>query len=254
MNKPGAAASLAAAGLLAVAPATIASAPALSPDSVNRGLVAEAAGALREGRVRDAVALLRPLVHPGRLDRSPTVHATLGDAYARLGRPADAQAQWRIALALAATDPRFDRDGTRRRLDAAIVRGEGETVVPVLRLDGRVVAIDLGSMGRTFAGIVYDRLERRRDEPDGAAYRVERREMDCSRPRVQVLARERWAADRRLLPSEGILHAPSWQGFGEDPWARTEQALVCTTPGLAGRGDRHARRLRALRSDEADPD
>ena len=207
----------------------------------------------RQGRFADAAALLEPLVRPRHhtLPRWAIVHEDLGDSYAALGRDAEAEGQWRVALATESgpDGSGWDRQALEAKLADAAANGGAQPLVPVLSYPDARYAIDLASIRPTEAGVRYQKLELLKENEAGAAYSRFTREIDCDEPRTRLLALQRYDVGGMPVPVE----APSadWQPIRyDDPWMHTEQRLVCgfdrETPLRSAReGD--AERLRAYR-------
>lgn len=188
--------------------------------------------AYRQGRYAEAADLLVPLVRPRHhtLPRWSIVHEDLGDAYARLGRRADAQAQWRIALA---TD--YDPGGTgwsraaleRKLADDLASSAGAEPLLPLQRYDDAVSILDLGSVERTQEGARFAKLVLLADDENGTAYGIDQWEVDCDEPRARVLGVHAFdsagSVERRVdEPTPWTADLPG------DPWLPTERRLVCS--------------------------
>ena len=210
--------------------------------------------AYRDGRYDDAAALLAPLVRPRHhtQPRWSIVHEHLGDAFARLGRLADAQAQWRIALA---TD--YDPGGTgwsretlERKLAQSLTAEGAEPMLPLQRYADAVSILDVTSVQRTAEGVRYDKLVLlQNDEPIGA-YGIDSWEVDCDAPRARVLAVHGF--DSSGGPVRQIDDPGAWRDDQPgEPWLPTERKLVCsieTDLRITPRRKSDVEMLRAYRS------
>lgn len=211
--------------------------------------------AYRQGRYDDAVALLAPLARPRHhmQPRWSIVHEDLGDAYARLGRRADAQAQWLIALATD-YDPGgtgWDRGALERKIAAAFAADPGaEPMLPLQRYGDAVSILDLRSVERTPAGVRYAKLVLLQNDESGTAYGIDGWEVDCAAPRSRVLGVHRFdASGGTVRRTEDPL--PWLDDRPGDPWLPTERRLVCSLDGevaIAPRRKSDAEMLRAYRS------
>lgn len=187
--------------------------------------------AYRQERYRDAVALLQPLAQPRHhtLPRWSIVHEDLGDAYGQLGQRADAQAQWRIALATD-YDPgaHWDRAALERKLATELSgAGGAEPMLPLLRYEDMISILDLASVERTKAGVRYDKLVLLKHDENGTAFGVDTWEMDCNAPRSRVLAVHGFDADGET--TRRVDEPGSWSSdLPGDPWKPTERELVCS--------------------------
>lgn len=212
--------------------------------------------AYRQGRFADAAALLQPLVRPRHhmLPRWSIVHEDLGDAYARLGRRADAQAQWRIALATD-HDPGtgWDRAALERKLAAELdASGGAEPMLPLQRYHDAVSILDLTSLDRTEAGARYDKLVLLKEDENGVAFGIDSWEVDCEEPRARVLSVRSYD---RVGTSVRVREEPApWScDLPGDPWLPTERRLVCSVDPEAEVGVRrrtNREMLRAYRAGE----
>ena len=209
--------------------------------------------AYRQGRYADAAALLEPLVRPRHhtLPRWSIVHEDLGDAYARLGRRADAQAQWRIALATDHGPPGtgWSRDTLERKLERSL--GEAaEPMLPLQRYEDAVSILDIASIERTAEGVRYDKLVLLRNDEAIGAYGIDSREVDCDAPRSRVLGVHSF--DSSGEPVRRVDQPEPWRDDRPgDPWLSTERALVCavgTSVRIAPRRKSDLEMLRAYRS------
>ena len=209
-----------------------------------------------EGRHQDAVDLLRPLVRPRHhtLPRWSIVHEDLGDAYARLGRRADAQAQWRIALATD-YDPGagWHREALARKLAANLESPAGaEPMLPLQRYDDAISILDLASVERTEAGVAFSKLVLLQEDENGTAYGIDRWEVECGAPRARVLSVHSFDAEGTKVRS--VDEPAGWaRDVPGDPWRPTERALVCGLDAdapLAPRQKTNLEMLRAYRAGE----
>lgn len=205
--------------------------PLLACMRSDAGVHARAWLAYRQGRYQDAANLLQPLVRPRHhtLPRWSTVHEDLGDAYARLGRKADAQAQWRIALATD-YDPGgtgWDRSALERKLADALAAPAGaEPLLPLQRYHDAVSILDLASVKRTEAGRRYDKLVLLAKDENGGAYGIDSYEVDCSQERARVLGVRGFDAAGKQVRS--VEELPWRADLTGEPWLSTERALVCS--------------------------
>ena len=191
----------------------------------------------RQGRFAEAAALLQPLARPRHhtLPRWAIVHEDLGDSLAALDRQAEAQGQWRVALATG-DGPQgtgWDRGAVERKLAAAATQGGAEPLVPVMRYPDALSLIDLGTIAATPAGVRYEKLTLLGQDEAGAAFTRFTRELDCGETRTRLLSLQRFDANGRPVASEPP--PESWQPIRhDDPWLHTERRLVCgydrTTP------------------------
>jgi tetratricopeptide (TPR) repeat protein len=213
--------------------------------------------AYRQERYLDAVRLLQPLTRPRHhtLPRWPIVHEDLGDSYLRLGRTADAQAQWRIALATdhGPSGTGWDRAALERKLADAVSGPAGAAPMLPLQYHADAVAIlDAASVRRTEAGVRYDKLILLQNDARGAAYGIDSWEVRCDGRDSRVLGVRTFTADGTPV---GTDDAPSsWRpDLPGEPWLPTERALVCAMdPGqrLAPRRRTDAELLHAYRAGE----
>lgn len=213
--------------------------------------------AYRQQRYSDAVSLLRPLTLPRHhtLPRWSIVHEDLGDNYARLGRQADAQAQWRIALATD-HDPGptgWDREALAAKLAAAAAApGGAPPLLPLQYWADAVSILDMDSIERTEAGMRFSKLVLLQNDERGTAYGIDSWEVRCDEPEARVLSVRRF--DTAGQPLGGVEEPAPWsRDLPGDPWRGTERAVVCAIDpamALAPRGRSNAELLDAYRAGE----
>ncbi|WP_114951378.1 hypothetical protein [Sphingosinicella terrae] len=213
--------------------------------------------AYRQGRYADAVRLLQPLARPRHhsLPRWSIVHEDLGDAFARLGRMADAHAQWRIALATD-YDPGptgWDRAALVRKLDQAAAAPEGApAMLPLQYYDDAASILDATSVRRTDAGVRYSKLVLLQADENGGSYGIDSWEVRCDAPEARVLSVRSFGASGDLVRTVDE-PAPWRRDLPGEPWRPTERALVCAMAEgsrLAPRRRSDAELLRAYRAGE----
>lgn len=186
--------------------------------------------ALRQDRAEDAVKLLQghvlPRHHMSR--RWPFIHETLGDAYAKLGRRPDAQAQWRIALATeyGPSGTGWDREAIERKLAADIAAGGSEPLLPLLRYHDAVSILDVGSVERTEEGVRYSKVVLLLKDEKGTSFGIDSYEVDCDEERSRVLRVQRFNPEGEQVG--GVDTPTSWiPDLPGEPWLPTERKLVC---------------------------
>lgn len=211
--------------------------------------------AYRQRRYAEAVLLLQPLTRPRHhsLPRWSIVHEDLGDSFARLGRTADAHAQWRIALATD-HDPGptgWDREALAAKLaDAVAAPGGAPAMLPLQYWDDAVSILDMASIQRTEAGVRFSKLVLLESDNRDTAYGIDSWEVRCDEPESRVLSVRRFNAAGEAVG--GVDQPARWRrDLPGDPWLGTERALVCAVePGmaLAPRQRTDAELLRAYRA------
>lgn len=187
--------------------------------------------ALRKEQYSEAAQLLESSVLP-RHHMSPrwsSAHEVLGDAYAGLGRSADAQAQWRLALATD-YDPGgtgYDPEALRRKLEAVAANSAGaEPLLPLNRYHDAISALDVASVQRTAGGVRYSKLVLLKNDEMHVAYGIDSYEVDCDRPRSRVLGVKAFDTSGNVVRELGT--APWVDDRPGDPFLPTERKLVCS--------------------------
>lgn len=206
--------------------------------------------ALRQGRYQDAVDLLAPHVLPRHhmSRRWPLIHENLGDAYAKLGRRPDAQAQWRIALATeyGPSGTGWDRAATEKKLAADIAAGGAEPLLPLQRYHDAVSILDVGSVERTDEGVRYSKVVLLLNDENGTAFGIDSYEADCDEERSRVTGVRKFNAAGEQV--ELIDTPTSWlPDRPGEPWLPTERKLVCSIDPDMPLAPRHATNLEMLR-------
>jgi tetratricopeptide (TPR) repeat protein len=185
--------------------------------------------AIRKGDYSEAERQLQTAVLP-RHHTSPRwsmAHETLGDAYAGLGRLADAQAQWRLALATD-YDPGgtgYDQEALQKKLDQSVSEN-AQPYLPLIRYHDALSILDVRSVERTPEGVSYSKLVLLKEDEKNTAYGIDSYEMDCDQPRRRVVAVRAFDVNGNTTREAGS--TPWLDDRYDDPFLSTERRLLCS--------------------------
>lgn len=172
--------------------------------------------------------------------------------HAGMGRLADAQAQWHLALATD-FDPGktgYNAEALRQKLSGSATKSP-QPYLPLIRYHDALAILDVGSVEDTPDGVRYSKLILLEQDENGTAYGIDTYEMDCEKPRRRVVSVHAFDASGSLVRRSG---ASGWlDDRYDDPFMPTERRLVCNlelSESLPDPARSSARMLSAYRASE----